>query len=159
MQKVQNFADEMAAVNCIPECECFDTGIVRSVGLFARKGIIPNPPHISLVMGVQSGMACKKEWLPLLVNEMPPGAHWQSICIGRQEIWDVQRETARLGGHMRTGLEDTFYLPDGSRAKSNGELIAALVKIAKEEGRTIATPDEARVMIRSPHPSKPAARL
>eukprot|EP00397_Hematodinium_sp_SG-2012_P021113 GEMP01021790.1.p1 GENE.GEMP01021790.1~~GEMP01021790.1.p1 ORF type:complete len:298 (+),score=67.69 GEMP01021790.1:238-1131(+) len=154
VEKVKRFADEMHAIDCVPECECFDTGIVRSVGLFARNGILHNPPHISLVMGVQSGMPCKKEWLPLLVKEMPVGAHWQSICIGRAEIWDVQRETARLGGHLRTGLEDTFYLPDGSRAKSNGELIAALVKIAKEEGRSIATPDEARVMIRSQHPQR-----
>lgn len=152
VQKVQAFADAMNSIDCIPECECFDSGIVRSVGMYQRNGFLPSPAHISLVMGVESGMPCKKEWLPLLVKEMRPGTHWQSICIGRKEIWDVQRETARLGGHMRTGLEDTFYLPDGSRAKSNGELVHALVKIAKEEGRIIATPDEARVMIRSQHP-------
>lgn len=152
VDKVERFAKAMQAIDCIPECECFDTGIVRSIGMFQRNGFMPKDAHISLVMGVASGMPCKKEWLPLLIKEMPKGISWQSICIGREEIWDVQRETARLGGHLRTGLEDTFYLPDGTRAKSNGELIAALVKIAKEEGRIIATPEEARKMIRLPHP-------
>ena len=57
--------------------------------------------------------------------------------LGMQEIWDVHRKTAELGGNLRTGLEDTFYLPDGSMAKDNGELISALVQIAKEAGRTV----------------------
>jgi 3-keto-5-aminohexanoate cleavage enzyme len=48
---------------------------------------------------------------------------------------------------MRSGLEDTFYLPDGKMAQSNGELIAGLAKIARETGRAIASPAEARTMM------------
>ena len=62
-----------------------------------------------------------------------------------QEIWDVHRKTAELGGNLRTGLEDTFYLPDGSMAKDNGELIAALVQIAKDAGRQVTLISVARV--------------
>lgn len=72
---------------------------------------------------------------------------WQATVIGRQDVWPVHRQAALLGGNLRTGLEDGFYLPDGSKAKSNGELVAALVKVAASAGRTIASPAEARAMM------------
>jgi len=147
VDKIEKFAEVMKANNVVPECECFDTGIVRSVGLFARVGLVPNPPHISLVMGVASGMPAKASWLPLLVEEMPEGTHWQVIAIGRQEVWDLHRATAELGGDLRTGLEDTFYLPDGSKADSNGPLVEALAKQAEAAGRSIASPAEAREIL------------
>ena len=149
--KIARFIKAMDALDIVPECECFDTGIVRSVGLFRQVGLLRDPVHISLVMGVASGMPVKASWLPLLVDEMPEGAMWQTILIGRSEVWEVHRASAELGGHLRTGLEDTFYLPDGERATSNGQLIEALAKVATDAGRTIATPDEARAMIRADH--------
>jgi hypothetical protein len=63
---------------------------------------------------------------------------WQATLIGRQEIWPVHQKTADLGGMLRTGLEDTFYLPDGSRASGNGALIAELARCAANAGRAIA---------------------
>ncbi len=144
--KVEKFFKAMKTLGIVPECECFDTGIVRSVGLFVDTGLLSGPIHVSFVMGVASGMPAKATWLPLLIDELPKGAHWQSIVIGREEVWDVHRKTAELGGHLRTGLEDTFYLPDGSKSVSNGPLIEALAKTAREAGREIATPAEARAL-------------
>lgn len=148
VEKIQAYLDVMRAHGIVPECECFDSGIVRSVAMFAKNGMLQSPPNISLVMGVASGMPNKAAWLPLLREEMLPETHWQVIGIGRQEVWDLHRATARLGGDLRTGLEDTFYLPDGSRARSNGELIQALANVALEAGRRIATPAEARQILR-----------
>ena len=54
----------------------------------------------------------------------------------------------RASGDLRTGLEDTFYLPDGSKATSNGQLIEAMAKVAIESGRSVATPAEVRVQLR-----------
>lgn len=147
VEKIEQFAQVMQRHGIVAECECFDTGIVRSVAMFARRGLVPNPPHVSLVMGVESGMPAKPRWLPLLVEELLPGTHWQVIAIGRQEVWALHAETARLGGDLRTGLEDTFYLPDGSKASSNGELIEALANVARQAGREIASPAEARVRL------------
>lgn len=147
VEKIERFAEVMKAHGIVAECECFDTGIVRSVGMFARRGLVSDPSHVSLVMGVASGMPAKPEWLPLLIEELPPGAHWQVIAIGRQEVWALHEETALLGGNLRTGLEDTFYLPDGSKAKSNGPLVEALAKVAREAGREIASPAEARIQL------------
>jgi uncharacterized protein (DUF849 family) len=147
VEKIEAFEKVMKAHGIVPECECFDTGILRSVMLFARKGTVPNPPHVSLVMGVESGMPNKASWLPLLLEEMLPGTHFQVIGIGRQEVWGLHRRCAELGGDLRTGLEDTFYLPDGSKASSNGQLIEALAKVAREAGRDVATPAEARALL------------
>jgi uncharacterized protein (DUF849 family) len=147
VEKVEAFAQAMARLGTVPECECFDTGILRSVMMFEKAGIIPSPPHVSLVMGVASGMPAKPEWLPLLVQEMSPGTHWQTIAIGRQEVWAVHQKTAELGGDLRTGVEDTFYLPNGDKAAGNGPLIEALAKVAKTAGREIASTADVRQML------------
>lgn len=144
VEKIERFLNAMYAQGIVPECEAFDSGIVRSVGLLKQVGLLRDPVHVSMVMGVSSGMPCKASWLPLLVDELPEGAHWQAICIGRQEVWDVHRKCAELGGHVRTGLEDTFYLPDGTKATSNGPLVEALVKCVRDAGREPATVAEAR---------------
>lgn len=147
VEKIEQFARVMQQHGIVAECECFDTGIVRSVAMFAKRGLVPDPPHVSLVMGVESGMPAKPRWLPLLVEELLPGTHWQVIAIGRQEVWALHAETARLGGDLRTGLEDTFYLPDGAKASSNGQLIEALADVARQAGREIASPAEARATL------------
>jgi 3-keto-5-aminohexanoate cleavage enzyme len=147
VDKVERFSQAMHRLDIVPECECFDTGIVRSVGLFVRRKMIPDPPHISLVMGVESGMPSKASWLPLLTQEMPENSHWQVIAIGRQEVWPLHQRAAEMGANLRTGLEDTFYLPDGSKATSNGQLIEALADTALKAGRRIASPEKARALL------------
>jgi uncharacterized protein (DUF849 family) len=147
VDKVERFLKAMYALDIVPECEAFDTGIIRSIGLFRQVGLLRDPIHVSFVMGVASGMPAKASWLPLLVDELPTGAHWQTIAIGRSEVWDVHQRTAELGGHVRTGLEDTFYLPDGEKARSNGALVDALVRCVRNAGREPATIAETRVLL------------
>jgi 3-keto-5-aminohexanoate cleavage enzyme len=147
VDKVQRFLEVMKANGIVPEFECFDTGIVRSVGLFQRNRMFEGAAHISLVMGVSSGMPAKAEWLPLIVQEMPQGAHWQVIAIGRKEVWDLHRKCVELGGNVRSGLEDTFYLPNGEKAVNNGVLVEALARIIRETGKEIACPAEAREIL------------
>lgn len=145
--KIEAFMKHMNALGIVPECECFDTGIVRSVPMYERAGVIHTPYSVSFVTGVASGMPCRADWLPLLVEELAPGTPWQTIAIGREEIWPVHRKTAELGGNLRTGVEDTFYLPDGSRTTGNGQLIETLVGIAREVGREPASPAEVRTAL------------
>ena len=142
VSKIERFLKVMKSEGIVPECECFDTGILRSIAMFQKSGLLEGPAHISLVMGVASGMPAKAQWLPLLVDEMPDGSHWQTIVIGREEVWKVHQASAELGGHLRTGVEDTFYLPSGEKASGNGELIEALVHVARQAGREIASPEE-----------------
>lgn len=147
VEKIEAYLRAMDELGVVPECECFDTGIVRSVSLYQQAGLLRPPIHVSFVMGVASGMPARAAWLPLLIEELPAGACFQTIVIGREEVWPVHRRSAELGGQLRTGLEDTFYLPDGRKARSNGELVEALARIAREVGREPASPEEARAML------------
>ena len=152
--KVQQFLDVMAECGVHPEFECFDVGIVRSVGMYLKAGMV-NPglgrPEYNFVMGVASGMPCDADLLALLPRWLAPGSVWQTTLIGRGEIWPVHQKTADLGGMLRTGLEDTFYLPGGERAGGNGVLIAALAECARRAGRAVASPAEARAMLGIAH--------
>lgn len=149
VDKVRAFLEVMQANNIVPECECFDTGIVRSLAMFEKNGMLRRPYTVSLVQGVASGMPARVDLLPILVDLLPEDAHWQSVVIGRAEVWPIHQRTAELGGHLRTGVEDTFYLPDGEKVgeKGNGALIAELSKVARAVGREPATPAEAREII------------
>ena len=148
--KIAQFLDVMQECGTHPEFECFDVGIVRSVGMYLQAGLLKpgmGRAEYNLVMGVASGMPCDADLLALLPRWMAPGSVWQSTLIGRAEIWPVHQKTADLGGMLRTGLEDTFYLPDGQRARGNGDLVQALAQCAHRAGRTIATPQQARALL------------
>lgn len=148
VDKVEAFLAAMRETATLPEFECFDTGIVRCVAMYARAGLFGGAPKYNFVMGVESGMPADPDLLPILTKLTVPGARWSVTAIGRGEIWPLHRRAAELGGDLRTGLEDTFYLPDGSKAASNGPLIESLVRFAREAGREIASPAEARQSMR-----------
>ncbi|NNL99972.1 MAG: 3-keto-5-aminohexanoate cleavage protein [Gammaproteobacteria bacterium] len=143
VEKIEELLAAMNEVGTRPEFECFDIGIVRAVGMYQEVGMVDELDY-NLVMGVASGMPCDAELLPIVLKYLKPARSWQTTLIGREEIWPVHRKTAELGGHLRSGLEDTFYLPGGERATGNGALIEALVAIAEQTGRSVASPQEAR---------------
>lgn len=150
--KIAQFLQVMAECGTHPEFECFDVGIVRSVEMYLRSGMLGAAaeglvPEYNFVMGVASGMPCDADLLALLPRWTVPGAVWQTTLIGRAEVWPVHQKAAELGGMLRTGLEDTFYLPDGERASGNGALVDALAACARRAGREVATPAEARAML------------
>ena len=144
--KIQDHLDVMHEIDARPEFECFDTGIVRSVEMYVRNGMAKSAQY-NLVMGVASGMPVDAELLVLLQRYLMPGSFWQTTLIGREEIWATHQKAAELGGMLRTGVEDTFYLPDGRKTRSNGELIDALRGCAEKAGRKVASADEARAML------------
>lgn len=144
--KIEAFLAVMQETGAMPEYECFDLGIIRSVGLFVDVGIATRP-HYNFVMGVASGMPADPELLPYLIKQTRAGSSWEVTAIGREEVWPLHQRAAELGGSLRTGLEDTFYLPDGSKATSNGQLVAALAACAGRAGRRIASTEEARAIL------------
>ncbi len=147
VDKISEIVTVMKETGTRPELECFDVGIVRSVGMFMDVGMVEDPEY-NFVMGVASGMPADPELLPLLLGYMRQGHSWQVTAIGREDVWPLHQRTADLGGHLRSGLEDTFYLPDGSKATGNGVLVEALADCAKKAGRAVASPAEAREMLK-----------
>ena len=148
VEKVEAFLEAMREVGALPEFECFDLGIVRSVAMYLAAGMHRGHADLNFVMGVDSGMPANPALLPILLELLPAGATWQVTAIGREDVWPLHRRAAELGGHLRTGLEDTFYLPDGRKARSNGELVEALVAVARAAGRDCASPAETRALLR-----------
>jgi uncharacterized protein (DUF849 family) len=146
VSKVADFIKVMQEVGIIPEFECFDIGIVRSVGLYLENKMTDHADY-NFVMGVASGMPADPDLLPILIKYKNPGMPWQATVIGREEVWAVHKRVAELGGNLRTGLEDCFYLPDGSKASSNGPMIEKLADYARAAGRKVASPKEARAML------------
>ena len=144
--KIQKMLDAMALTSTIPEFECFDLGILRSVGLYLHNGMAKKA-QVNFVMGVASGMPLDVELMELLLKYKPEGSPWQATLIGRQQIWPLHRRAAELGGMLRTGLEDTFYGEDGEKVSTNAALIRQLAVCARDAGREVASPAEARVMM------------
>src|SRR5437764_12265133 len=134
----------MAQTAAKPEFECFDTGIVRCVEMYAKNGMFRERPRYNFVMGVESGMPADPDLLPILRKLALNHARWQVTAIGRAEIWRLHARAAELGGDLRTGLEDTFYLADGSKAASNGPLVEMLARCARDAGREVASAAEGR---------------
>lgn len=144
--KVKDFIDVMNEVGIIPEFECFDIGIVRSVGLYMENGMTDHADY-NFVMGVASGMPADPDLLPFLIKYKKEGMPWQATVIGRDDVWSVHQRAAELGGNLRTGLEDCFYLPDGEKASSNGPMIEALAVYARKAGREVAAPTQTRQIL------------
>ena len=109
-------------------------------------GLIPDNACYSLVMGVLGGIPATPENLLHQIKQVPEGAFWQSIIISRKQ-WRLTALAAMMGGNIRVGLEDNFYLPNNEMAKSNGALVEQAVTLAQTMGRTIATIEETREII------------
>ncbi len=129
-----------------PEHECFDLGHVGSLEPLVHKGVLREPLHVSCVMGVLGGVPPTARNLAAMVDNIPAGSHWGLIGIGRGQ-WALVAAALALGGSVRVGLEDNFYLPDGEMARSNGDLVGRARRMAEDTGRRVATVAEARAML------------
>jgi len=142
-QTMSEIVTVMNENNICPEMECFDTGHIRNAEPLRAMGLIPENACYSLVMGVLGGIPATAENLIHQSKQVPEGAFWQSIVISRMQ-WKLTAQSIILGGNIRVGLEDNFYLPNGDMAKSNGELIDQAASLARTLGREPTTIAETR---------------
>ena len=141
---IKNFGKVMIEKGVKPEVEVFDKGMVDLAIKYAKEGYILEPMHFDFVLGVQ--MTATARDLAFIVDSIPAGSTWTVSGVGRHEMPMAAMGIA-MGGHVRVGFEDNVYLSKGVLAKSNGELVEKVVRIANELGREIATPDEAREIL------------
>lgn len=144
---IKNFGKLMIERNVKPEIEVFDKGMIDYAIRFEKQGFIKKPMHFDFVLGVQ--MAATARDLVFMAESIPPGSTWTVAGVGRSEF-QMAALAIVMGGHVRVGLEDNVYIEKGVPAKSNGELVEKVVRLAKELGREIATPDEAREILGLP---------
>jgi 3-keto-5-aminohexanoate cleavage enzyme len=147
------FLTAMTELGIRPEHECFDSGHVANLDPLLHMGLLSEPLQISCVMGVTGGIRPTPRNLAHMADQVPGGAegrnNWGAIAVGR-DAWRLVATAAALGGNVRVGLEDNFYLPDGAMARSNGELIARARRMVEDVGRRTATVAEARELLGVP---------
>lgn len=135
----------MKEANVKPELECFDTGHVGNIHPLIDMGLLRPPLEFSFIMGVLGGIPASAENLAHMARSIPPGSEWEVIGISHQQ-WRMVAAALALGGNVRVGLEDNFYLDAHGKqmARSNGELVEKAVRMARDVGREPCTPAEAR---------------
>lgn len=143
---IRFYLEKMQEAGTLPEMEVFDNGHIHNAMPLIDMGLLPQPLVFSFVMGVMGGIPATTENLLHQARSLPAGAHWQVIGISRKQ-WSLAAVACTLDGHFRVGLEDNFYLPEGDMAQSNGELVAAGVRLARMLGREPATIAETRAML------------
>jgi 3-keto-5-aminohexanoate cleavage enzyme len=144
--EIIEFLTAMRELGIKPEHECFDLGHVGSVYPLMHMGVLEPPLHIDCVMGVVGGVRPTARNLAAMAAEVPDGSHWGVIGISREQ-WMLVAAALTLGGSIRVGLEDNFYLPSGEMARSNGDLIAKARQMTEDAGRRPATISEARDLL------------
>jgi 3-keto-5-aminohexanoate cleavage enzyme len=139
-----------ALLECMNECgirpehECFDSGHLANLDPLLDMGALRPPLQVSCVMGVTGGIRPTARNLAHMAEQVPDVPHeWGVIGVSRDQ-WTLVAAALSLGGNVRVGLEDNFYLPDGEMARSNGDLVARARRMAEDSGRRVATVAEAR---------------
>jgi uncharacterized protein (DUF849 family) len=145
-EEIIELLEAMNELEIKPEHECFDVGHVGSLPPLIDMGVLSPPLHVDCVMGVIGGIPPTARNLAAMVENIPAGSHWGVIGISRDQ-WMLVAAALTLGGSIRVGLEDNLYLPDGTMARSNGELIAKARQMTEDVGRRPASVAEARTML------------
>ncbi|MGH7765651.1 MAG: 3-keto-5-aminohexanoate cleavage protein [Candidatus Dormibacteraceae bacterium] len=151
---IRFFLETMNEVGVRPEMECFDAGHIANTRPLIDLGVLQPPYQFSLIMGVLGGIPGTTRQLVNQVESLPPRSHWQVIGIGLNQ-WPLIAAAMTMGGNVRVGLEDNFYLEEGRMAKSNADLVEKAARLARELGREVASVSEARGLLElSPLPAR-----
>lgn len=142
---VERLALEMHKRKIKPELEIFDTSMIPSALDLYKKSLVQKPLYFNFVMGLKGGQPATARQLTHLLTMIPKDSVWNISGVGRAQIFTTFLGIA-LGGHVRVGLEDNIYYHKGKLAR-NVDLVKRVVRLAKEFGREVASPDEAREIL------------
>ncbi len=143
---IKYFGQRMIERGIKPELEVFDKSMIDMALRLQKKGFISLPMHFDFVMGVNGGIGGELRDFVFMRGSIPQDATYTVAGIGRYEF-PLAMAAIIDGGHVRVGFEDNVYLSKGVLAKSNGELVEKVVRMAREMGRQIASPAEAREIL------------
>lgn len=150
-QELERFAQEMLKRNIKPEMEIYHHGMLREMQNFIDKGLVKKPYYVNFVMGMayQGAVDATPLNLITLIQLLPEGTIFNCCAIGAAQL-PITTLAVLMGGHARVGMEDNIYYSKGVLAKSNAQLVARSVRIIRDLGFEIATPDEAREILGLP---------
>ena len=142
VETIQFLARTMLDLHIKPEIEAFDVGFIQQGKKLIEMGLVNEPAHFQLVMGVDGGVPATPENLLHMSGQLPPTASYVVAGMSRMQL-PMTTMAILTGGHVRVGLEDNLYLKKGVLAR-NEELVARARHLAEDLQREVATPDEAR---------------
>lgn len=145
-------AAKMKELGVKPELEIYDYGHLDVAMSLVKEGLLLEPLSFSIVLGVAGGAAATPANLVNIVNNLPAGANWQIIAIGRFNL-PLTAMGIAMGGNARTGLEDTLMIRKGQLG-DNGSLTKRLVGIVKSMEREIATVEQTIQRLKLPELKK-----
>ena len=143
---VERFAREIRSRGIRPEIEVFDTGMLPTADRLVAAELLSDPLHYDFVMGVPGGIAATPQNLMHLAASIRRAATWSVAAMGRHQL-PMATLAILLGGHVRVGFEDNIFYRKGQLATSNAQLVERVVRLARELGREVATPAEARELL------------
>jgi 3-keto-5-aminohexanoate cleavage enzyme len=149
--ELERFDQEMLKRNVKAEMEIYHHGMLREMKNFIDKGLLQKPYYVNFVMGMayQGAVEATPDNLTTLVHLLPADTIFNCCAIGRAQV-PITTMSVLLGGQMRVGMEDNIYYAKGELAKSNAQMVAKSVRIVKDLGFEIASPDEAREIVGLP---------
>lgn len=143
---IKYFGQKMIDRGIKPELEVFDKSMIDMALRLHKKGFIQKPMHFDFVMGVNGGITGELRDFVFMRGSIPQDATYTVAGVGRFEF-PLAAAAIIDGGHVRVGFEDNVFISKGVLAKSNGELVEKVVRMAKELGREIANPTETREIL------------
>ncbi|MGD2200982.1 MAG: 3-keto-5-aminohexanoate cleavage protein [Candidatus Bathyarchaeota archaeon] len=132
-----------------PELEIFDHGMIATCLRMRNQGLLEEPLHFQFVLGTPHGAPATPRTLIHMVDSIPQDATWSIIGIGRHHL-PMSVFALGMGGHIRVGMEDNIYYRRGELVERNSQFVERIAHIAREYGREIASPDEAREILNIP---------
>ena len=133
------------------EIECYDIGHLYTAAHFLERRLIKPPLLIQSVFGIRGGIGPHPEDVMHMKRTADrlfgDAYYWSVLGAGRNQMF-VATMSAVMGGNVRVGLEDSLWLGRGQLAKSNAEQVAKARRILEELGLQVATPNEAREMLK-----------
>jgi uncharacterized protein (DUF849 family) len=133
------------------EIECYDIGHLYTAKHFFDRGVVKAPLFIQSVFGILGGIgphpddvAHMKRTADRLFGDQ---YRWSVLGAGRNQL-PIAAMSAAMGGNVRVGLEDSLWLGPGKLAESNAAQVRAVRQIIEGMGLVIATPDEAREILK-----------
>jgi uncharacterized protein (DUF849 family) len=141
--EIKTILERMTEAGVKPEMECFDVGHIGNSYPFIEMGLLKPPYQYSLILGVLGGIPPTVPNLLRMVEQLPASSDWEVIGISHDQ-WRLVASAVALGGNVRVGLEDNFYVAPGKMAGSNGELVEKAARMIRDQGREVATVEECR---------------
>ena len=134
-----------------PEIEAFDPGMIGNAAYYIKKGVLKTPVHFQFCMGCANGIAGSMKNLIFMketADELVGKGNYTWSCFGvGHSAMEMLYGAVALGGNIRVGMEDNVIYEKGQLAESNVQFIERAVRVIKEYGKEVATPDEARQIL------------